>query len=398
LSLIEYDVIIIGSGVAGLTAGTSLARRGLKVAVVTTGEPTACLSTGCIDVCSGSDGPLDNIRQLPPQHPFHLVTPALVREALADFSAAVDEMGIPYAGKPEENRRILSAMGTFKTTCLVPATMQASSPDTEDSIHIITFQGLKDFYPSYIISRRENASSSIYDAGVSTTMGIAANFEQDDFLEAFIFWLEKLDIRENKIAFPAVLGLESAAQILQRIEYKLERPVFEIPTIPPSMPGRRLFNALKNYFRKKGGFIYWHWPVAGIEKSGKFIEAVVASSEGRPNSLNAKAFILASGSFVGGGLTATRDAVIEKVFNLPVHVPGPRETWFEENYFGLNHGVGKIGIIVDSSFRPVNCPWENVFVCGGILADTEILKYGCGNGLALGTAEGAAISCAEYLR
>jgi glycerol-3-phosphate dehydrogenase subunit B len=398
VSLIEYDVIIIGAGIAGLTAGTSLARRGLKVALVTAGEPTACLSTGCIDVCAGDQNPLSNIRELPGPHPFHLVSPTLVREALDNFSAAVNEMGIPYVGSVEENRRILSALGTFKTTCLVPVTMQASSRNANDSIHIITFKGLKDFYPNYIISRRENASSSVYDAGVSTTMGIATNFEHDDFLEAFISWLERLDIHEDKIAFPAVLGLRSASEIIKIIEYKLGRPVFEIPTIPPSMPGRRLFNVLKGYFRRKGGFIYWNWPVTGMEKTGKLIEAVSTQTEGRPNSLNARAFILATGSFVGGGLTATRETVIEKVFNLPVHLPGQRETWFEQNYFCLNHGIGKAGIVVDSSFRPLNCPWENIFVCGGILADTEILKNGCGNGLSLCTGEAAAISCAEYLR
>ncbi len=212
------------------------------------------------------------------------------------------DMDMPYTGGLEKNRRVLSAIGTFKTTCLTPVTMQASPQNENEKIHIITFAGLKDFYPGYIISRLQNASFSTYDAGVSTTMGIAANFEDDAFLEAFILWLEKQNIREDKIAFPAVLGLESAAAIIKKIEYRLERPVFEIPTIPPSMPGRRLFNGLKDHFRRKGGVIYWGWPVVGVEKAGRQIEAVMAESQGRPNSLNARAFILATGSFVGGGL------------------------------------------------------------------------------------------------
>jgi anaerobic glycerol-3-phosphate dehydrogenase len=43
-------------------------------------------------------------------------------------------------------------------------------------------------------------------------------------------------------------------------------------------------------------------------------------------------------------------------------------------------------------------PLENIFVCGSILADTEILKNGCGHGLALATAHVAAKSCMEYIR
>ena len=38
MSVIEYDVIIIGAGVAGLTAGAFLAGRGFKVALVTSGR------------------------------------------------------------------------------------------------------------------------------------------------------------------------------------------------------------------------------------------------------------------------------------------------------------------------------------------------------------------------
>ena len=398
MSVIEYDVIIIGSGVAGLTAGAWLSGQGLKVALVTAGEPTACLSTGCIDVCAKGDDPLQGIAHLPPEHPFHLVSSGAICQALDDFQQIMTAMDMPYTGGLENNRRVLSAIGTFKTTCLTPVTMQASPQNENERIHIITFAGLKDFYPGYIISRFKNASFSTYDAGVPTTMGIAANFEDDAFLEAFILWLEKQHIRENKIAVPAVLGLESAAAIIKQIEYRLERPVFEIPTIPPSMPGRRLFNGLKDHFRRKGGMIYWGWPVVGVEKAGKKIEAVMAQSQGRPNSLNARAFILATGSFVGGGLEAKRDTIMEKVFHLPVFVPGEREAWFDQDYFSMNHGIGRAGIAVDSSFRPVGCPWDNIFICGAILAHTEALNNGCGHGFAIATGQAAAKSCLEHIQ
>jgi len=398
MSVTEYDAIILGAGVAGLTAGTFLAGRGFKVALVTSGEPTACLSTGCIDVCSRDSNPLTGINGLPPAHPFHLVPEITIMESLNNFQAAMMDMGLPYTGVADENRVVLSALGTFKTSCLVPSTMKAAPQDAKDSIHIITFAGLKDFYPSYVISRRKNTKFSVYDAGVVSTMGIASLFEEKEFLESFIAWLKDQNINEDKIAFPAVLGLESAAEIVQTIATRVGKPVFEIPTIPPSMPGRRLFNALKDYFRKKGGDIYWEWPVIGVEKSGKIIEAVMTASKGRPSSLNGKAFILATGSFVGGGLTAGRDSITENIFNLPVLAPGPRETWFENDYFSFNHGIGRAGIKVDSSLRPEGSLWENIFVCGGILADTEILKNGCGHGLALATAHLAAKSCMEYIR
>jgi len=394
----QHDVIIIGAGVAGLTAGTLLAERGLDVALVAKGEPTACLSTGCVDICSLDHEPLHGISHLPEEHPYHLVSRGVIREALIRFQIIMEEMMLPYSGSLENNRLVLSALGTYKTTCLAPVTMAAAPQNDDDDLHIITFTGLKDFYPSYIIARRKNSSFSAYNAGVSTTMGLAANFEREDFLDSFILWLEKTKIRESKIALPAVLGLESAAAIVKIIEERVGKKVFEIPTIPPSMPGRRLFNALKDYFRKKGGTIYWSWPVSGVEKTKNIIEAVITPSEGRPNSLNAKAFILASGSFVGGGLHARRDTIVENIFNLPVFNPGKRDDWFDSDYFFLNHTIGKAGIIADSSFRPKDAPWENIFVCGGILAHTEVLKNGCGHGLALATGHAAAVSCIGYLK
>jgi glycerol-3-phosphate dehydrogenase subunit B len=397
MSVNEYDVVIIGAGVAGLTAGTLLAERGFKVALVTTGEPTACLSTGCIDVCSCDDNPLLGIKNLPPEHPFHLAPEKIIRQSLNYFQTAMMDMGVPYTGSIEKNRFVVSALGTYKTSCLVPSTMEAAPQNNTDSIHIVTFKGLKDFYPGYIVSRRKNTKVSVFDAGVYSIMSIASRFEDKNFFEKFIDWMEKTDIQENKIAFPAIVGLESASEIVNSIAVLMGKPVFEIPTIPPSMPGRRLFNALKKYFRKKGGAIYWAWPVVGIEKSDNIIEAVATLSEGRPNSINARAFILSTGSFVGGGLTATREGIMENVFNLPVHVPGPHETWFDNDYFSLNHGIGSVGIITDSSLRPANSPLKNIFVCGGILAHTQILKSGCGHGLALATAHLAAQSCAEYL-
>lgn len=398
MSVIEYDVIVIGAGVAGLTAAIVLSKSGMKVAVVTMGEPTACLSTGCIDLCLTDKNPLSALGDLPGDHPFHRISPDLICRALNDFKDIMEEMGMPYTGDPTKNRRVLSAIGTFKTTCLAPFTMASASQNDQEKLHIVTFAGLKDFYPGYIVSRLKNASFSTYDAGVSTTMGLAANFEDEAFLDTFIAWLENAVTEEDKVAIPAVLGLESAAAVVRKIEYRLERPVFEIPTIPPSMPGRRLFNALKDYFRRRDGVIYWGWPVVGAETSGKQVEAVMAESQGRPNSLNARAFILATGSFVGGGLQAGRGDIIEKVLGLPVFVPGKWEEWFDPTFFSTRHAIGKSGIEVDASFRPAKGPWENVFVCGAIIAQVEALKNGCGNGFALASGHAAALSCLEYLR
>lgn len=187
MSVIEYDVVIIGAGVGGLTAGALLSERGFKVALVTTGEPTACLSTGCVDVCSRTDNPLPGIKELPPEHPFHLVDEKIIRESLNYFQTAIKDMGLPYTGSIEKNCFVLSALGTYKTSCLIPSTMEAAPQNNTDSIHIVTFKGLKDFYPGYIVSRRKNTNFSVFDAGVYSIMSIASRFEDKISLKDLSF-------------------------------------------------------------------------------------------------------------------------------------------------------------------------------------------------------------------
>jgi len=236
MSVYEYDVVIIGAGVAGLSAGISLAQKGFKVAVITRGEPTACLSTGAIDVCSEHRNPWTAIAGLPQEHPFHLVPETTLKESLNHFLQIMQEMNLPYLGHVTENRLILSALGTFKTSCLVPVTMEHSPQDDRESIHIITFKGLKDFYPGYIVSRRKNVKFSVYDAGFSSTMSIASNFEERFFWKVSPM-AGKQNIYQDKIAFPAVLGLESARKLSILFLPLRENPFLKFPHFRPPCPG-----------------------------------------------------------------------------------------------------------------------------------------------------------------
>jgi hypothetical protein len=149
MSVIAYDVIVIGAGAAGLTAGARLASEGLRVALVTAGEPTACLSTGCIDVCSAGKNPPGGIADLPESHPYHRISATALRESLRNFQTIAADLNMPYTGDADRNRLVLSAIGTFKTSCLVPVTMRSSPQSAEEKVHIVTFAGLKDFYPGY---------------------------------------------------------------------------------------------------------------------------------------------------------------------------------------------------------------------------------------------------------
>lgn len=393
----DYDSVIIGGGVSGLLAGIYLLEQGFRVAVVSRGDPIACLSTGCVDVLSGTADPMAVIDLLPESHPYRKVGRAGIQEALAYFMNAAASSGLNYTGSPGENRGILTPLGTIKTTCLVPETMAKSPVNRDDGLHVISFAGLKDFYPGYIKTRFRTAEFSVYDAGAKPAMAIAERFESQDFRDAFVLWLKGIDIAGAKIGLPAVLGLSSSSEIMQEIEERIGYPLFEIPTLPPSVPGVRLFRALKTKLLRSGGQLYWGKPIASIEKSGNVIEAATISTRGRATRVNGKTFILATGSFVSGGLDARLDGPAEPVFGLPVHHPAAREDWFGEKFFPPDHPIEQAGIVVDGTFRPAQADLENLFVCGSILAFADIMKRGCGHGTAIATGLAAAKACGVYL-
>ena len=397
MSETDHDIVIVGGGMSGLIAGIYLLEQGVRVAVISRGDPIACLSTGCIDVLARCVNPIVAIDALPEEHPYHLLGPAGIRDALNYFMQTISSAGLTYTGNLETNRGILTPMGTIKTTCLVPETMVNSPEKKDEFLHIVSFTGLKDFYPGYIKARFKEAEFSIFDAGVSPTMAIAERFEMEAFRSEFLTWLQGIDIAGEKVGIPAVLGIDSPSEVLKEMEGRIDRPVFEIPTLPPSVPGMRLFRALRHRLEKGGGEIFWGKPVASVEKRGRIVEAVTIATRGRPTRVNGRAFILATGSFVSGGLYARQDKIEEQVFGLPVFVPTTRPAWFGEDFYPPRHPIEKAGIVVDGSFRPKEADWENLFACGSILAFSEVMKNGCGHGMALATGYAAAKACQAYL-
>jgi len=393
----DYDVVVIGGGISGLMASLHLVQQGLKTALISRGDPICCLSTGCIDVYAGTRKPLKGLKGLPKEHPYNIVGEGGIKDALEFFIDIMDKTGLPYEGTTKKNRQILTPVGTYKTTCLVPGTMSHASPENDEYIHVISFKGIKDFYPSYITSKLKNTGYSVFDAHAVSTMAIASKFEEEAFLQEFISWLQDLFIPHGRVAIPAVLGISNPLDVIEKIKAAIDREVFEIPTLPPSIPGIRLYKTLKSTLLKKGGHLYWGRPISSVESQGGQVEAVTIQTSGRPTRVHGRSFILATGSFVSGGIYATRDSVKEMVFDLPVYVPGPRDDWFNPDFFDTGHAIETAGILTDQSFKAIESDYDNLFVCGSILAYCQIMKNHCGHGLAISTGVAAAEKCEEYL-
>ena len=60
---------------------------------------------------------------------------------------------------------------------------------------------------------------------------------------------------DERVGFPAVLGIQNAGDVWRELETRLERPVFEVATLPPSVSGIRLFGAMTAALRQAGSRI-----------------------------------------------------------------------------------------------------------------------------------------------
>jgi glycerol-3-phosphate dehydrogenase subunit B len=230
-------------------------------------------------------------------------------------------------------------------------------------------------------------------------LGFARRFERPEFRDEIVERLRTILAPGERAGLPAVLGLRNAGAVHRELEQRLRTTLFEIATLPPAIPGMRLFDALTGALRRAGGRLIVGDRVVGAATSGGRIEAVIAQTAARRVEYRARSFVLATGGFATGGLELDSDWVVrETVLGLPVAgVPPPGSPRFLPGYFD-RHPLGRAGLAVDKRLRPVgpNGPvYENLHAAGATLAGAEPWREASGNGISLATGFAAARAILE---
>jgi glycerol-3-phosphate dehydrogenase subunit B len=186
--------------------------------------------------------------------------------------------------------------------------------------------------------------------------------------------------------------LAKHADVMKDLQRQLGKLVFEISTLPPSVPGRRLFDALKTVFFQAGGkLIFGSNVVDGTIKNGR-VEQIRIETASRFKPIVAQNYVLATGGIFGGGLqTDESGRVWEPVFGLPVAADANRHHWFAYNFLASEgQPVANCGIRVNQQFNPLGdndvVVVENLFVAGASLAGSNWVAGRTGNGVAVGSA------------
>jgi glycerol-3-phosphate dehydrogenase subunit B len=205
---------------------------------------------------------------------------------------------------------------------------------------------------------------------------------------------------ETQVGLPAVLGVQDPFRVMKGLEEIIGVEVFEIPILPPSIPGMRIFNRFKEWLIQRGvTFLLGHSISKAILK-GKRCEGIHILNPPVSNFYSADRYILATGRFIGGGLVADEEKIFEPIFHLPVVQSKLREEWFRKSFFNnLPHPVHEAGIFTDSSLQPIDergeLLLENVWVAGSILSHHNAIDEKSREGIEIATGYMAAQKALE---
>jgi glycerol-3-phosphate dehydrogenase subunit B len=203
--------------------------------------------------------------------------------------------------------------------------------------------------------------------------------EKQSFRENIGWEIKKQLHGETRVGFPAVLGISNPIQVKEHLEEITDTKVFEIPILPPSVPGKRIFDRFREWLIKKGVTFLLGSPVSKAAVKEKRCHGMEVVRPPVTTSFSADRFILATGRFMGGGLKADAEKIVEPIFHLPVHQPPSREGWFEDHFFDdLPHPVYQAGVLVNASLQPVDEAGDvilgNVWVAGSLLAHHQCIE------------------------
>ena len=423
------DLLVVGTGLSGLIAAHTAAKEGQQVRVISKGLGALHWSAGTIDLLgyTGS-GHTEQVRRplevMPkfleehPGHPFAHLQPDFIAEGLSNFAALTGTLGLPYAGAEngQDNLFLPSPAGAARPTFLAPLAQMAGDLGRSEPMLIVGFEGMRDFYP-YLIAENlaklgQQTRAVIMPMDLVTarhdanTVQLAEELDDGDRRQELGRQLKGIVQPGERIGLPAILGLNAHGAVMRDLQELCAVPIFEIPTLPPSVPGIRLFGALRDSLISMGVRVEPGMEVIEAQKkapqngSAGAIGWMASKTPGRPLKHRAEKFLLATGGILGGGFDSDMNGrVWEVILDLPLSVPQDRSEWFESRFLSEDgHPVFTGGVMVDDNFQPVTndgkLVFENLWAAGHMLAGADPIVERTVEGIAIlsGMAAGKAIA------
>jgi len=416
----KSQLVVIGSGLAGFAASIFAHDRGINTAQIGNTGAVA-YTTGYFDLLGvDQDGVLDNpwqgldgLRRQAPEHPLSRIGEDDVRTAFCRFTAALSEMGIGYTSPGPHNVMALLPSGVVKPTLSLPLTMQAGAEAYRTGARtlIAGFVGMQGFSakemvanlkPTWADLRATTLTFPDMESGAQLYPEVMARALEVPANRARLAVCIKAALGDATcVGLPAILGIHAPDFVHGEMEKLIGVPLFEIPTLPPAVPGIRLREMFEQALPAMGLTLVPQQKAKRLDFTDNGATVYLDDSFGEVV-IEAEAAVLATGRFLSGGLIADHSTVRESLMDISVFQPDNREDWHRQHYFDpRGHPINRSGINVDAHNRPLAADGKPVhhrlFAAGTVLAHQDWVRQRCGAGVAITSAYQAVKAVSEIL-
>lgn len=414
------DLLVIGAGLAGLTAALRAAEAGLRVKVIAKGMGSLYWASGAIDLLGyvgvadrAVTSPWARMAELDAGHPYRRLGEARIRQALTWFQQSAAAQTLGYTGAADNNVLTPSPAGAWRPSYLSPAGQRAGAANDARPMVIVGFQGMRDFFP-HLIARNLSAQGQTVRAALlpwrvlseqrdRNNAQLAELLDDARTQQRLVDALKPVIKPGERVGLPAILGRHAHAQALAALQTGLNTAIFEIPTLPPSVPGIRLATALRHALEARGVRVEIGMEALSFHAEDGVVQWVETATSARPLKHRAQAFLLATGGVLGGGFNSDHTGRFwESVFDLPLTVPQDRRQWFRPRFLDpQGQPAFRGGVAIDDALQPVdaagNVVYANLWAAGGLLAHMDAILERSLEGVAIASAVAAVEEVQSYL-
>ena len=345
------DVIVIGSGMAGVTAAKAASDELAGVEIITKGAGATMMGSGVLDILGAVPGEEKNIvveeisegmtllLEKNPKHPY-----AVLKDSLENGIKALLEVcragGMEFTGDGIRNAAIPNILGTYKNTAYIPSYNKYADVTTaRGKILVAGFRGYTEFYPEYAcksynayqkqFAPKADAAyiavtlelPSLTNREKLTNAELAAFFDTSEGIEELAAVLD--DMKNvmggiQRILVPPVLGYQNYAQNMELLYETLGIPVGEISAGGHSVSAQRLADAFEKGLENLNIKVTNQAKAVEIKKTEEGVFCVVFEQQGKTREAYARKIVLAAGGFIGGGITSYREDVFIPVIHEPL--------------------------------------------------------------------------------
>lgn len=393
----RYDSVIIGGGLSALMCGIELARNGKKTALVAAGQSCLHFSSSSWGLYKGEE-PLKAIAELPQHHPYAKVGVERVEVLAGVAKELLNIAGVSTEGSAERNHYIMTPIGSMRQCWLsLEGALSSENPLPEfKSAAVYLFDGFLDSYSQFIIDALKGWGISVEVHTFSLpefeqrrnnptelrSVHIARVFDKQENIDALTHNIMREVGDVDAVILPSVFGF-CHQNIRERVERATGYKTYVVATMSPSVEGVKVERALRRTFEEMGGTIFnGHRAVSYTTNEQGEIASITTSKD---ITLTAENFVLASGSFIGKGLEASRQGVIEPLFGADIDMV--EQVLVDRNIYNAQPFM-RCGVATDNLFNIFKggVTVANLYGCGSVLSGCDPVKEGCGGGVAMITA------------